>query len=157
KSVQGLHYWQREESKGKPFLLAIADFHRPATGTEMGSMTYTQAALWQYLYGQRVYWEFEGDQLLIKPEEIGQHEYGGKVVPSGFFDIAEAENVSAVLFSNAGTLAKFDRMGVVAGFAAPRVSYLRAGFKYNPNPNAIMGDWFCVDVTAEDYEEYWID
>src|SRR5262249_47395668 len=90
KSVQGLHYWQREESKGKPFLLAIADFHRPATGTEMGSMTYTQAALWQYLYGQRVYWEFEGDQLLIKPEEIGQHEYGGKVVPSGFFDIPEA-------------------------------------------------------------------
>jgi hypothetical protein len=43
------------------FLLAIADFHKPVKDGEIGSMTYTQSALWQYLYGQRIYWEYEGE------------------------------------------------------------------------------------------------
>jgi hypothetical protein len=30
------------------------------------------------------------------------------------------------MFSNAGTIAKFDRTGVVAGFAEPGVRYVRA-------------------------------
>jgi len=154
---QGLHYWEREESQGKPFLLAIADFHKPVTQGEIGSMTYTQSALWQYLYGQRVYWEFEEGHLVVKPQRIANHEYRGKVVPSGFFDQPKAENVSAVLFSNAGTIAKFDRMGVVAGFGAPGVRYLRVGLRYNPDPNEIMGTPFLDDVTDPDYEEYWTD
>jgi hypothetical protein len=154
---QGLHYWEREESKGKPFILAIADFHKPVTKGEIGSMTYTQSALWQYLYGHRIYWEFEGDKLVIKPQKIGEHKYGGKAVPSGFFDQPSAENVSAVIFSNAGTIAKFDRMGVVAGFAAEGIGYLRVGMKYNPDPNAVMGDQFVDDVTSVTYEEHWTD
>ncbi len=154
---EGLHYWEREESKKKPFLLAIADFHKPVEGKEIGSMTYTQSALWQYLYGQRVYWEFVNDKLVIKPQPIGEHKFRGKTVPSGFFDQCLVENVSAVIFSNAGTLAKFDRMGVVAGFAAKDHGYLRIGLKYNPDPNAVMGDTFSADVTADTYEEYWTD
>ena len=152
---QGRHYWEREESKSKPFVLAIADFHKPTEKSEIGSMTYTQSALWQYLYGSRVYWEMEGDMLVIKPEEIAVHRFGEKEVPSGFFDLPEAENVSAVLFSNAGTLAKFDRMGVVAGFGAEGYRYQRIGLRYDPNPNAFMGRPFSEEVTAEEYEEYW--
>lgn len=153
----GLHYWERTESKGKPFVLAIADFHKPVSKGEIGSMTYTQSALWQYLYGQRIYWEFENEKLVIKPQKIGMHKFGGKVVPSGFFDQPTAENVSAVIFSNAGTIAKFDRMGVVAGFGAKGFGYLRVGLKVNPDPNAVIGDAFVVDVTSSDYEEYWTD
>lgn len=149
------HYWAREESKDKPFLLAIADFHMPAQGNELGSMTYTQSALWQYLYGARVYWEMEDDQLVIKPDEIGSHQFGDKKIPSGFFDQEHAENVSAVIFSNAGTLAKFDRMGVVAGFGAEGHRYMRTGYRYNPDPNAFMGTPFSEEVTDQDYEEYW--
>ena len=118
-------------------------------------MTYTQSALWQYLYGTRVYWEMEGDQLVIKPEEIGKHQYGDKEIRSGFFDQPKAENISAVIFSNAGTLAKFDRMGVVAGFGADGYKYLRTGFRYNPDPNAFMGTPFSEEVTPDAYEEYW--
>ena len=42
-------------------------------------------------------------------------------MPSGFFDEPGAANVSAVIFSNAGTLSKFDRMGIIAGFEEPGV------------------------------------
>jgi hypothetical protein len=152
---QGLHYWERDESKDKPFLLAIADFHKPAVGVEMGSMTYTQSALWQYLYGQRISWEYQEDRLIITPEPIGDHTYGAKTIPSGFYDQPMAENVSAVLFSNAGTIAKFDRMGVAAGFATPNTGYLRMGFRSDPNPDSPMGVQFVDDVTAPGYEEWW--
>lgn len=151
----GQHYWEREESKGKPFLLAIADFHKPVEKFEVGSMTYTQSALWQYLYGRRVYWEFVDDRLVIKPQKIDEHKFGEKVIPSGFFDLPLAKNVSAVLFSNAGTIAKFDRMGVAAGFGAEGFAYYRVGLKFDHDPNAVMGTPFAADVAAGGYEEYW--
>lgn len=154
-NAQGLHYWEFEHSKGKPFAIAIADFHEPIGKSKIGSMTYTQSALWQYLYGSRVYWEFEGDQLIIKPDKIGEHRYKEKTIPSGFFDQPKAENISAIIFSNAGTLAKFDRMGVAAGFAAEGYGYIRSGLKYNPDPNALMGTPFTKNVLDEDYEEWW--
>jgi hypothetical protein len=65
--------------------------------------------------------------------------------------------LSAVLFSNAGTLAKFDRMGVAAGFTAPKHKYLRVGFRLDPDPNAVHGRPFSEEVTAEGYHEGWAD
>ena len=155
---EGLHYWEREESQGKPFILAIADFHKPAEKDELGSMTYTQSALWQYLYGHRVNWHFDEGRLVMKPEKIDQHRYGEKVIPSGFFDDPLAANVSAVLFSNAGTIAKFDRMGIAAGFAPPPgIKFYRIGIRSNPDPNAAVGTPFSVEITKPNYEEYWTD
>ncbi|AXO17010.1 hypothetical protein DY252_20055 [Thalassospira indica] len=154
-NASGQRYWEREESKGKPFVIAIADFHKSADNNELGSMTYTQSALWQYLYGARVTWRFEGDQLIIDTQSIDSHQYKGKVVPSGFFDLPEAENVSAIIFSNAGTISKFDRMGAAAGFGADGYGYFRVGLKYNPEANAEMGEAFSFDVQGDEYEEYW--
>lgn len=154
-NATGLRYWEREESKGKPFAIAIADFHKLAEEEELGPMTYTQSALWQYLYGSRVTWRFEGDQLITEDHKVDEHEYMGKRVPSGFFDLPDAENVSAVIFSNAGTLAKFDRMGTVAGYGAQGYGYFRIGLRPNPDPNAVHGEAFRVDVQDESYEEYW--
>jgi hypothetical protein len=85
------------------------------------------------------------------------HSHGAKVIPSGFFDQPGAENVSAVLFSNAGTIAKFDRMGVVAGFAAPEHQYFRFGYRFNPDPNATSGIPFSEDVSDPSYVEGWSD
>lgn len=157
KNAQGFHYWEREVSRGKPFALAVADFHKPASANEPASLTYTQSSLWQYLYGHRVYWRFEGDELIMERRDIGEHEYSGKKVPSGFFDLPLAKHVSAVIFSNAGTLAKFDRMGVVAGFAAPGVTYMRVGLKYNPDPKAVMGLPFAINIEESTYQEHWTD
>ena len=154
-NAEGKRYWEREESRDKPFIIAIADFHKPADEEMLGPMTYSQSALWQYLYGSRVTWRFEEDQLVTNTHAVNQHEYKGKLVPSGFFDLKDAENVSAVLFSNAGTIAKFDRMGVAAGFGAEGYGYIRAGLRYNPDPNAVVGKPFQVDVGDEAYEEYW--
>ena len=95
--------------------------------------------------------------LVIIPEPIVEHEFGEKRIPSGFFDQPLAENISAVIFSNAGTIAKFDRMGVVAGFAEPGVQYVRFGLRYNSDANASMGTPFFDNVQSADYEEWWTD
>jgi hypothetical protein len=154
-NANGQRYWEREESEDKPFLIAIADFHKPAEGKYLGSMAYTQSALWQYLYGARINRRFEEGQLIIEPEKVESHRFKDKVIPSGFFDLPEAENISAILFSNAGTLSKFNRMGAAAGFGAEGYGYYRMGVKYNPDPNTTFGEPFFKDACEEDYEEWW--
>ena len=118
-------------------------------------MTYTQSALWQYLYGHRVSWKIVNDQIIVSEENVETHSFGKKIVLSGFFDLPQAENISAVVFSNAGTMAKFDRMGVAAGFGAEGYQYYRMGLKYNPDPDAVMGIPFTADVSDPEYEEFW--
>ncbi|WP_339156833.1 hypothetical protein [Bradyrhizobium sp. 2S1] len=153
----GESYWERGPAANKPFILAVADFHKPGKLDEPGSMTYTQSALWPYLYGHRVEWELVDGELKISAIRNREHVYREKVVPSGFFDLPGAENISAVLFSNAGTLAKFDRMGVAAGFGDPDHRYFRVGFRYNHEPNSVAPKIFSADVSTEGYEEFWSD
>lgn len=153
----GRHYWEREQTADKPFIVAIADFHKQADQDQLGSMTFTQSALWPYLYGQRIEWEMKDGELFTWAVKKDSHEYEGKNIPSGFFDQPGAEHVSAVLFSNAGTIAKFDRIGVTAGFAAPKHVYQRIGFRLNPDPNAMHGLPFFEDVSSPDYVEGWTD
>lgn len=157
KNKDGESYWERGKAASKPFVLAVADFHKPGSVNEAGSMTYTQSALWPYLYGHRVRWELVNGELKISAIKNTEHVYGEKVVPSGFFDLPGAENVSAVLFSNAGTLAKFDRMGVAAGFAAPDHRYFRFGVRYSHQPNAVVPEPFHQEITGDAYEEFWSD
>jgi hypothetical protein len=153
----GESYWERKSTANKPFIIAIADFHKPSSEEELGSMTYTQSALWPYLYGHRIEWEIIDGELITRAVRNEAHTFGNKTIPSGFFDLPGAENVSAVLFSNAGTLAKFDRMGVIAGFVPEDHRYFRKGVRQDPEPNAIHGVLFAEEVTSEDYEEFWSD
>jgi hypothetical protein len=120
-------------------------------------MCYSQGALYSYLYGLRATAELIDGQAIYHYELIAQHAYNGKVIPSGFFTLPGSENVSAVLFSNAATLAKFDRIGVRAGFAPKDHKYLRVGFMYDPDPNALVPIPFKVDVSDPQYDEYWDD
>src|SRR6202008_4846801 len=129
--------------------------HKEATENGPGSMTYTHSALWPYLYGHRVEWEKVDGRLLVRAGPGPDHTYGSKTVPTGFFDLPGAENISAILFSNAGTIAKFDRMGVVAGFAAPDTVYKRAGFRFDPEPQATEALHFVEEVTDPSYKEFW--
>lgn len=154
---KGLRYWERGKAPNKPFLIAVADFHKPGDNQEIGSMTYTHSALWPYLYGHRIAWEFVDGELRVQAVKGAPHTYKNKVVETGFFDLPGTENISGILFSNAGTLAKFDRMGLVAGFSNPGHKYYRIGIRYNPEPNAIHGTPFVVDIEDEKYDEYWTD
>ncbi len=160
KDKDGRSYWERGDTSNTPFLLAIADFH--ISGSEVsegkrGSMTYTHSALWPYLYGHRVEWEMVDGQLMVRAVKGTDHKYKGKTIETGFFDLPGAENISAVIFSNAGTLAKFDRMGIAAGFLPVDHKYVRIGFRYNPDPNAVHPLAFAEEIGREDYVEHWAD
>ncbi len=156
-SAYGKHYWELEPAKDKPFLFAIADFHKAANQDELGSMTYTQSSIWQYLYGTRVTWQIVDGSLVLTPTKVTTHKYLEKEAPSGFFDHPLAKHVSAVMFSNAGTIAKFDRMGVLAGYGAAGHAYHRFGLRPNPDPNSPVGIPFHAEVGVDDYEEMWSD
>lgn len=158
--AEGRHYWQKPGCEDLPFVLAIADFHKagdPAENQALGSMTYSQGGLYTYLYGIRVYVEEVNGRKIILQSPVPTHEFNGKTAPSGFFQLPLSENVSAVLFTNAATLAKFDRMGVLAGYAPPGTRYLRVGQRFDPDPGALVGIPFSVEVGAEGYEEHWGD
>lgn len=156
KNAAGESYWERGPGVGKPFVVAIADFHKPGGDGDIGSMTYTQEAIWLYLYGHRVEWEFVDGSLSIRTVKLDGHAYKSKKIETGFFDLDGAENISAVVFSNAGTLAKFDRMGVDAGFAPADHRYFRIGSRLDLDPNAVVGKHFMEEIVA-DSEELWSD
>jgi len=152
-------YWERPEAKGLPFILAIADFHRPDFKTLHPSMAYTHSGLAPYLYGFNSLVERdENGNYRVKSEPIEKHKYLDKEISSGFFNLPEAEHVSAVLFCNAGTIAKFNRMGILAGFGLPNYLYLREGEQYNvSDPIATEGTHCIVDICDPEYRECWSD
>ena len=157
RSAAGNAYWEEKGVAGLPFVIAVADFHKPASESELGSMIYTQSAIWTYLYGFITDWEMVDGKLIIKNRDLKSHTFRGKMIESGFFSLPDAENVSAVIFSNAGTLAKFDRIGVLAGYAPPKHSYIRVGIRYNPDPDAVTGTPFLQEVSTDSYSEGWAD
>ena len=143
-------YWEKPHVAGKPLLFAIQDFSAP------GSMVYTRSALLIYLYGYEFDWTYGINGLLnIIPKKITEHRWDNKIIPSGFFDLPDAENVSAVLFNNSGTIAKFKRMGVLAGFGSRRLVLVRTGFAVDHDPNATRPRPFKFGVNALDYHETW--
>ena len=157
RSAAGKAYWEEGGAAGLPFVIAVADFHKPSSEGELGSMTYTQSAIWAYLYGFTTDWEMVDGKLVITNHDLNSHTFKGKTIESGFFSLPDAENISAVIFSNAGTLAKFDRIGVLAGYAPPNHRYIRSGIRYDPDPNAVTGTWFVEEVGIEGYSEGWAD
>lgn len=158
KRLGGRGYWALPETDGLPFLIAIADFHVAASRLEPGSMVYSQSALPIYLYGT----EYDAEHDSAGALQIGyrkriEHMFRAKKIESGFFDLPGAENVSAVLFSNAGTMSKFTRMGALAGFTTPDFRYFRKGFMVSLDPDAMDGREVGVDIQDPRYSEDWGD
>jgi len=145
-------YWEREHVQGHPLVFAIQDFHQER------SMIWSSMALPTYLYGVRHSWRKDADgNLEIIPEYIEKHKYGDKEIPSGFFFQPEAENISAILFSNSATISKFNRMGKLAGFGDSKIIMIRMGARHNHDPNAVMPLPFRVTVDPSSYDEMWAD
>lgn len=143
-------YWELDHVKDVPLVFAIQDFHLPA------SMLWTTSALPVYLYGVRHAWEYDEEgNLTIIPEPVEAHQLGDKEIPSGFFFQKDAEHVSAVLFSNSGTISKFNRMGYLAGFGSRRVKMFRRGTCVDLDPNAAAPKQFVSLVHEHGYTETW--
>jgi hypothetical protein len=144
-------YWTRDAARGKPLVLAIQDFHAPL------SMTYSYPALPMYLYGvTHTPHRDSARRLIIEATPIANHRWGTKDVPSGFFSLPDAENVSAVVFNNSGTLNKFNRMGVGAGFGAANITLIRRGTLWDPNPDSSTPTPF-EEVIGEGNPETWVE
>lgn len=145
-------YWERADVSGHPFLIALADFHSPA------SMVWSHTALPLYLYGVGVDVRKRDDGSIYGVEKpLGDHVVGSKVVPTNFFGQPENRHVSAILFSNAGTLTKFNRMGVRAGFGDPSVTLTRSGILNDPTPGSFEGIQFSLNIEDPGYSENWAD
>ena len=143
-------YWEKQHVQGKPFILAIQDFH------EEGSMAWSGTALSDYLYGYRYRTKRdEFGNLEIVPIKIRKHRHGKKEIPSGFFFLPDAENISAVLFNSSATISKFNRMGKLAGFGSQRVKIIRTGTFHDHDPNADEPLPFRIEIDPDKCNETW--
>jgi hypothetical protein len=109
-----MRYWQKETAAGTPLIFAIHDFHGP------NSMSWSKPALSDYLFGIRC--DEEGND-----HPNNSHTYNGRTIPSGFFNLPDSENISAVIASSEATLSKFNRMGTIAGFHTRETHIIRTG------------------------------
>lgn len=144
-------YWKLPHVEGKPLVFAIQDFHAPM------SMTWSRSGLPTYLYGLLHHPRREQDgSLVIVPERVETHRWGTKEIPSGFFVLPGAENISAVIFNSSATISKFNRMGVIAGFGSGRVRLEQRGLRVDHNPRAAEPKPF-IRVVDESFTESWIE
>jgi len=144
-------YWEKEHVKDKPLIIAIHNFHMP------GSMVWSRTALSEYLYGRRIRLVEEDGVKKVVNEKIKTHKWEEKEIPSNYFGLPDSEYISAVLFTNAATITKFNRMGKLAGLGSKAVRLIRTGYLFNPDPDALEPIQFSMDVDAPDYEELWSD
>lgn len=143
-------YWELPHVTGLPLVIAIADFH------DRHPVRNTSAPLGRYLYGMHV-------TLLSDPTDEGYAyevrqlsdlTFGTKKVPAGYFFQPGAENISAVAFSNAGTIAKFTRMGLQMHLDPDTVA-LRYGLAYGSDAEHIVPEafYYLVGERQELWEE----
>jgi hypothetical protein len=141
-------YWDAPEVGDAPFVIALQDFHAP------GAMVVLVPTAIEYVFGVR-HSVVDGERQI---ERIDEHVFGTMCTPSGFFSLAEAENVSAIFLNPQGTLTKFNRLGYVAGFGNRNVRMVRSGFERGEaNPDDPRPRSFEHDVSDTSYSESWIE
>lgn len=142
-------YWTLSHVKSKPLIFALECFH------EDGPFYSGDAPLIDYLYGKTFSWFFDdANKLVINEHENEAHTIGEKEIPSGFFNLSDSENISAILFSNSATAAKFNRMGKLK-WPRSSVKMVREGIRYRHDPNSDQPKEFKYEVGNERPKETW--
>jgi len=143
-------YWKLEHCRDLPFVLAIEAFH------DDESLALSDHALTTYLFGQDhiASWG-PGGKLKIELSDLKEHTVGDKRVPSNFFSQPGAENISAVMFTNSGTNAKFARMGYQCGVGHNTIDIRRVGYCLNLDPDAMDPTFFAYDLDDPPLVESW--
>jgi hypothetical protein len=149
---QGRAYWELPHVAGVPFVIALEAFHGAS------SLFHAVSPLATYLLGRRDAAAFDDDGTLrLSAEQVSEHEYNGKVIPSGLFALPEAAHLAAVVFSNSATVSKFNRMGTELGYGPDDVAMIRIGAAPDPDPNATLPIPFAYvvgDYGPEEREEF---
>jgi hypothetical protein len=142
------NYHELDHVKGQSFALALADFHAS------GSMVWSREALPTYLYGLRADIEGEGAERRAVGTPIANLT-GKHGVPAGLFRDPDFAHLSAVIFSNAATLAKFNRMGFLAGWRPHGLTMIRRGILFDRTPGALEPIDFELSVASDEYQALW--
>lgn len=142
------NYQQLTHVRGKPFALAVADFSGPS------SMVWSRESLMAYLFGQT-------PSVVNTPRGQTAIAYdlaylkGPQKIPAGLFKDPEHSGLSAIIFSNAATISKFNRMGFLAGTRLPGISMSRTGLIFDRAPNSLEPIEFCGDILSPAYAALW--
>jgi hypothetical protein len=132
---------------GSPFAIALADFHAPA------SMMWSREALLGYLYGLSAEMiELDGERIAVAGE--ADRLLGASGFPAGLFRNGDHAELSAIIFSNAGSVSKFNRVARTWGAPSPG-RYVRYGKFFDRTDGALEGIPFCLDILSDDYRSLW--
>lgn len=143
-------YWNLPQCHNLPFVVAIEAFF------DDESLFMSEAALTQYLFGVVHSAKFSKDgQLEINETPVKSHEIGSKQIPSGLFFLPGSEYLSAVIFTNSGTHAKFSRMGYQHGLGCEEFDIYRQGYCFNPEPEAMDPSLFLYFLRQPPFVESW--
>lgn len=141
-------YWTAPVMPDTPFLIALQDFHAPA------SMSTLTPAMTEYVFGVR-HSMVNGER---KIERLSEHRFGEMVEPSYFFGLPESEHVSAVFINPLGTINKFNRIGYLAGFGSRRIRIVRHGLRRAElDGDGVGARPFEQAVHEAGYKESWIE
>lgn len=148
---QSQKYWELPHVKGKPLVFAIADFHADM------SMTWSFPAIISILYGIEQTAEIDDDGQVTLVNASGNKFTKKKNVEiAPLFLDDQFKYVSAVLFTPCGTISKFNRMGVQAGYGNSSYTLFQVKMCYNHLRNAILPNVF-FNVVDENSHETWAD
>jgi hypothetical protein len=144
----GRRYDELPHVAGKPFMIAIADFQAPA------SMVWSREGLIGYLYGEGAQVvEIDGERRAVATP--ASYLLGTSGFPAGLFANDGHTELSAVIFSNACSIAKLNRVAVSGRGAPEGLRYTRIGNFFDRTPGALKGIPFCLDVTSDEYRDLW--
>lgn len=128
RSKAGRRYEELPHVVGKPIVLAVQAFFGP------GALLHSERPLLRYLYDLALT-EVDDDGVVTPTHAaVGCHVGDTKTIPSGWFDDEESAYISAVLWSNTGTAAKFNRMAAGLGLGTPGWEIHRFGVEFDPRP-----------------------
>ena len=141
-------YEQLPHVRGYPFVLALADFQEP------GSMQWSREGLIGYLYGQGA----KVEEINGKMQAVPTHTpilLGPSAFPAGLFSDGRASKLSAVIFTNACSIAKLNRVAI-SGQGSPKdYRYTRYGLFWDRTAGAVKGIPFCMDIASDEYRALW--
>ena len=141
-------YHELEHVSGMPFIIALADFHAPS------SMTWSRESLICYLYGKYPFIKTDATGQFVCVEPV-TNLIGKSAFPAGLFNDNQHSELSAIIFTNACSIAKLNRVGVSAGASAKGLKFSRVGEFFDRSPNALKGIPFCLDVASKEYRLLW--
>lgn len=132
---------------GKPFAIALADFHAPS------SMVWSRNALLAYLYALQPSMDGARVRMMLASEELNLQ--GEEKIPAGLFRSPACHELSAVIFTNTCSISKFYRVPISGGAVDNAYRYIRFGSIWDRAPAAIEGVPFCLDITSDEYRALW--